>query len=214
MNEQTNDNIPYENNVDFIPETVTDNGIPIIKPEPYIDTETKWIPFSDAGSRWYKREEFGIHFFVSDYRFQRLWAARKKYQGMLKDYAAMMTPDFSLFADWPVPVQKWNHYRKHLLGAWMQSIGCRVYPTIAWSDKKSFAWCFDGEPKHSTVCISSVGAQSGKSEKRMFLSGYDKMLEVLEPETIVFYGKVPEECDGNIIRIESFQEGLKRRLDK
>ena len=28
-----------------------------------------------------------------------------------------MTPDFSLFTDYPVAVQLYNHWRKHLLGA-------------------------------------------------------------------------------------------------
>ena len=208
----TNDNEPFENNVDFIPDSITRNGIPIIKPEQYIDTT--WIPFSDAGSRWYMREAFGIHFFISDCRFQRLWTGRDKYREMLTQYAAVMTPDFSLFTDWPLPVQKWNHYRKHLLGAWMQSLGCRVYPTIAWSDESSYTWCFDGEPYNATVCVSSVGSQNSKETRQLFLSGYNAMLEKLEPETIVFYGSIPDECKGNIVKIESFQDGLRRRLGR
>lgn len=32
------------------------------------------------------------------------------------------------------------------------------------------------------------------------------MLARLQPEVILFMGKVPEECEGNIVRIKSFAE--------
>lgn len=35
------------------------------------------------------------------------------------------------------------------------------------------------------------------------------MLERLEPETVIFYGSVPEECRANIVQIKSFQEKFK-----
>ena len=198
----------YENNVDFIPDLIEgDYDIPVIEPEVYV--ETKWISFREAGERKYMRNEFGVHFFIDDYVFQRLWNMREKYKGMLIDYSAVMTPDFSIFTDWPVPVQIWNHYRKHLLGAWMQSLGCRVYPTISWSDESSYNWCFDGEPHCATVCVSSVGTQMNKETRRLFLSGYERMMEELDPETILFYGQIPPECTGNIVPIKPFQERLR-----
>lgn len=43
-------------------------------------------------------------------------------------------------------------------------------------------------------------------KKRLFLSGYDAMIERLHPESIIFYGKVPEECMGNIVRIKQFAD--------
>lgn len=42
------------------------------------------------------------------------------------------------------------------------------------------------------------------------LKGYKEMIERLQPETIIFYGRVPEECMGNIINIKSFQEKFRR----
>lgn len=200
-----------ENNVDFIPRFVEGPyEIPMLKPESY-EKELKWIPFNYAGSMHYKREEYGVHFFISDYQFQRLWTAREKYAKMITEYGAFMTPDFSPYTDWPFMVQIWNHYRKHLLGAWMQELGCIVYPTVTWTDEKSWKWCFDGEPWRGTVCVSSVGMMKNKENYRMMVRGYDKMMEVLEPETILFYGKIPKECTGNIVPIEPhykrFQKG-------
>ena len=35
------------------------------------------------------------------------------------------------------------------------------------------------------------------------------MLIRLEPETVIFYGQVPKECNANIIRIKAYQEKFK-----
>lgn len=195
-------NIRAENNVDFIPMAVEGKyEIPHIKPEVYEPTE--FIPFTNAGQLRY-RHRCGVHFFIYDYQFQCLWNMREKYGKMLPEFKAVMTPDFSLYTDWPIMVQLWNHYRKHVLGAWMQSIGCKVYPTITWSDKRSYDFCFDGEPIGGTVCVSSVGTQQSRRERFLFLSGYEQMMDVLKPETVLFYGSVPEECTGNIVPMEPF----------
>lgn len=85
-----------------------------------------------------------------------------------------------------------------------------MIPTICWSDEKSFEWCFDGEPIGGTVAVSSVGTQKNKIAKELFLKGYKEMIERLQPETIIFYGRVPEECEENIINIKSFQEKFRR----
>ncbi len=35
------------------------------------------------------------------------------------------------------------------------------------------------------------------------------MLKRLEPETVIFHGAIPRECNANIIRVKSFQEKFK-----
>ena len=204
----------YINNVDFTPEYVEGEfEIPLIKPEPYVPVK-EYIPFSHASSSVACRKDKGIHFFIHDYLFENLWKSREKYRNLLTQFGAVMTPDFSPYMDWPIMVQRWNHYRKHLLGAWMQDIGCLVYPTITWSDERSLQWCFDGEPFHSTVCVSSVGMMKKKEDRLLFMRGYDRMLDVLEPETIIFYGAVPIECKGNIVEIDPFQKRQYRKGGK
>lgn len=125
---------------------------------------------------------------------------------MLADFEAVMTPDFSMYTDWPVAVQIWNHYRKHFFGAYLQQLGVKVYPTICWSDRSSYDWCFDGEPRESCVAVSSMGTQVNKKAKKLFISGYEAMLDRLHPETIIFYGRVPDECKGNIVSIKPFYD--------
>ena len=81
-----------------------------------------------------------------------------------------------------------------------------VIPTISWSTPDNFEWCFDGEPVNSVVAVSSVGAANSREKKALFLAGYNAMMERLQPETVLFYGKAPEECKGKIVLIKAFHE--------
>lgn len=194
--------LSYENTTKAIFES--DNRFNIPKIEPTNFKADKFIGFNEAMSS--KQTDCGIHFFLDDYQFVRLWNKPSQYLGVLQKFKCVLSPDFSLYSDFPVALQIYNHYRKHWLAAYWQMNGIEVILTICWSNEKSFDWCFDGEPKGGTVAVSSVGTQNRIETKEMFFKGYNEMLRRLEPETIIFYGKVPEECRGNIISLKSFQE--------
>lgn len=183
--------------------------IPTIAPE-----EIDCVEF--IGVNYAKTEkgpnEKGVHFFVDDYQFTRFWNRPNAYIKMLQKFKCVFSPDFSIYTDFPKAMQIYNHYRKHWLGAYWQLMGIKVIPTIGWSDKESFEWCFDGEPISSTVAVSSVGTQQGKLTKQRFIDGYKEMMRRLKPTKIYFYGKVPEECEGNIVQIQSFQERFKHEV--
>lgn len=153
----------------------------------------------------------GVHFFVDDYQFNRLWAQPDRYLTRLVEFAAVMTPDFSTYSDFPMALQIYNHYRKHWLGAYWQLLGMNVVPTISWSDEASYEWCFDGEPVGGVVAVSAVGTQMDEVSRALFMDGYAEMLRRLRPTQIIFYGRVPEGCEGNIVQIKSFQDVLKEK---
>lgn len=180
--------------------------IPILYPEE--NTAEEFIGFNYARSCKHP-EDKGIHFFIDDYQFTRLWNMPERYLGLLQKFRCVCTPDFSTYTDFPKVVQIYNHFRKHWLGAYWQENGITVIPTISWSDKESFDWCFDGEPVGGTVAVSSVGCMNSKEKKGLFLAGYREMIKRLQPEKIIFYGSVPEECMGNIVKIRAFQEKFK-----
>ncbi len=174
--------------------------IPVIMPEEYHSVE--WIGFNKARVTQ-NRENKGVHFFLDDYQFVRLWKNIDRYVDLLKSYDFVMSPDFSTYTNFPKAMQIYNHYRKHWIGAYLQEHGVRVIPTISWSTLDSFEWCFDGEPQNSTVAISSVGCSKTIDK---FITGYDAMMERLHPSIIIFYGNIPAECKGNIVHISSFTE--------
>lgn len=169
-----------------------------------------WISFNCA-STTRRRENCGVHFFVDDYIFERTWHDPRRYALLLSDYKAVMTPDFSLFTDYPRAVQIYNHYRKHLIGAYWQRMGMMVIPSLCWSDHESYDWCFDGEPVGGTVAVSSVGTQKSPSARTLFMDGYNEMLLRLKPEKIIFFGDVPTECTGNIEQHEPYYKTVHAR---
>lgn len=153
-----------------------------------------------------------VHCFVDDYQFTRFWNRHDDYIPMLSRFSAVCSPDFSEYTDMPMAMQIYNHYRKHWLAAYWQLHGITVYPTISWSTPESYERCFDGEPVGGIVAVSSVGTQQNKESKRLFLRGYEEMMKRLSPEWVIFYGKVPEECDWNVIRVKPhYDEIVKRR---
>ena len=38
------------------------------------------------------------------------------------------------------------------------------------------------------------------------------MLDRLQPETVIFHGDIPKECNANIVRIKSYQEKFREVL--
>ena len=177
--------------------------IPQIEPMEFDNAE--FIGFNYARNQK-EPEGKAVHFFLDDYQFIRVWNAPDRYIDTLQKFRYVLTPDFSLYMDFPRALQIYNHYRKHWLGAYWQRNSINVIPTICWSDRESFEWCFDGEPVHSVVAVSSVGTQNSKEKKRLFLEGYMEMVKRLEPTQIIFYGNVPDECKGNIVHIKQFSE--------
>lgn len=167
-----------------------------------------WISFNFAKT-CEEPEIHGVHFFLDDYQFNRVWTQPDAYIKKLRQFQAVMTPDFSTYTDFPKAIQIYNHYRKHWLGAYWQERGITVIPTISWSDPDSYEWCFDGEPRGSTVAVSSVGTQASRETAELFLMGYREMLTRLEPAEIILYGAVPDGCEGNIIPIPPYQRRLR-----
>lgn len=186
----------YENLQRAMFEGVGPLGIPELQRGQPPKSDTEWISFNFMrGDK--EPHKHAVHFFIDDYQFTRIWDNPDAYTDKLRQYRAVCTPDFSLYTDFPLVVQQFNHYRKHWLGAYWQMHGVNVIPTICWSDEDSFAWCFDGEPKNSCVAVSSVGTQARDDTRQGFLAGYREMMRRLTPTHIVFYGSVPDECESD-----------------
>lgn len=200
----------YENLERRLFDGVGEYGIPQIEPVVY-EGGCDWIGFNYAKSTK-DCEGKGVHFFLDDYQFCRLWSNIDRYIPMLQRFRYVMSPDFSTYTDFPKVMQIYNHYRKHWCAAYMQEAGIQVIPTISWSTPDSYDWCFDGEPEGGTVAVSSVGCMNSKEKKALFLAGYEEMVRRLQPETIIFYGSVPEECMGNIVRILAFTDKFNEAL--
>lgn len=162
--------------------------------------------------------EYIAHFYYDDFKFIQAWRDPDKYIDKLCEFKAVVAPDFSLYTDFPRALQILSCYRRQWCGAYWQSLGIDVIPDVVWGDEESFAYCFDGIPKHSVVAVSSVGVSQDKewngAEGERFLAGYNEMLKRLEPTKIIFYGSALDGLEGDIIRVPSFYEQRREMLNE
>ena len=168
--------------------------MPVIKNNGYIPEDL--IGFNYAKTS--EDKNVGIHFYVDDYQFERTWNAPEKYVEVLMEYDCILSPDFSLYMDMPMPMKIWNIYRSRFIGAYYQSKGLRVIPTISWAEKETFAFCFKGIPKGSIVSISTIGVKKDEEALQIWKDGVAEMIKQIEPSAILIYGGELEYDYGNI----------------
>lgn len=140
-----------------------------------------------------------VHFFLDDYRFESIYNNPEKKLETLKQYKAVLTPDFSMFVEMPLALQLFSTFKNRWVGAYLQEQGISVIPTVRWGDLTSFNFCFDGIEKSSIVAVSTIGIKSDKSH---FMLGYNEMFSRIKPSKIICYGKPFDEMKGNIIEID------------
>lgn len=158
--------------------------MPIIWNDNYVPKDL--IGFNYAKSS--DRKDVGIHFYVDDYQFERIWSYPEKYVDVLKEYDCILSPDFSLYMDMPMPMKIWNVYRSRQIGAYYQREGITVIPTLSWAEEETYQFCFQGIPKESIVSISTVGVKQDENSLEIWKDGTAEMIRQIEPKTILVYG--------------------------
>lgn len=196
-------------NLDLIDyDTITNDfwQMPIINNDNYIPKEL--IGFNYAKSS--KEKNVGIHFFVDDYQFERVWRSPDKYLDILRNYDCILSPDFSLYMDMPRPMKIWNIYRSRQIGAYYQSKGIKVIPTLSWAEEETFKFCFCGIPEGSIVAISTIGVKEDTNALFVWKAGVKEMIKQIKPSCILVYGgKI--EFDYNGIDVIYFENQVLER---
>lgn len=198
-------------NMDIESALVGDYGIPQIKPCDSVPD--KLIGFNYVMSSK-SDSSAGVHFFIDDYQFERIWKRPDNYVDCLSKYECVLTPDFSLYVDMSVAVQIWNVYRSRLIGAYFQSKGMKVIPTLQWADARSFDFTFDGLPVNSTVAVSAIGANRSLYSKMLWRDGMDEAMNRLSPNRVLVYGEIPDyqfPSNVEVVKYASFVAGLRNR---
>lgn len=150
------------------------------------------------------RFDAGVHFYLDDSRFERVWRDPIRYLKRLKKFDCIFTPDFSLYLDMPMAMKIWNVYRSRLLGQMMQQAGLKVIPSVSWAEPATFEFCFDGLPSEGTVSVSTVGTMRTLEARKLLERGFRAMMERLIPEQIIVYGKCPDFIKNCPAEIHSF----------
>ena len=130
----------------------------------------------------------GIHFYVDDYQFERIWNNPHKYIDILRDYDCVLTPDFSLYMDMPMSMKIWNVFRSRLIGQMMQDEGLTVIPTVSWAEPETFDFAFAGLPEGGVMSISTVGVKQDPHAFEIWKSGTDELIKRKKPSALLVYG--------------------------
>ena len=170
-------------------------------------------------------EDFFVHFYLDDYKFdgeRGIW--RKPYQALerLAHYAGIITPDFSPYQDMPEPWKIFNVFRSRAFGYWVGKQGIPVINNVRWGTSETYKYCFDGIPEGSVVAVGTVGSGLRETRNRpRFEDGLMEMVKRIQPPTIIVYGSSNYECFDKLrnlgIEVVTFQsktakayEGRKR----
>lgn len=173
-------------------------NMPLVKRQSLVDN-VKLMACSDTKSRDENNRESGVHFFVDDYRFEHIYDYPQGSLHRYSQYKFLLTPDYSLYAEMPLWRQLENVAKNRWCGAYWQANGLIVYPTISWGLAQSYEFCFDGVELNAVVAVGMIGC---KSSKVQFMRGYDAMLERLDPNAIICFGKPFGEMRGNLIPVD------------
>lgn len=195
-------------------------GIPKIPMANFDDTELsnlRLLAFNQLSSDNGKHSERMVHFFLYDYNFEKVWTKPSKYLEMFSKYKGVLTPDFSMYLEMPYSLQIYNTFRNRWCGAYYASHGIKVIPTVNWSDEGSFDFSFKGIEKGSIVAVSTCMFHehgNHKNQKEIFMKGYNRMLEEVEPSRILCYSEPFDEMKGNIIYVDYDLSSWKYLNDK
>ncbi len=146
-----------------------------------------------------------VHFFLYDYKFEKIWQHPDDYVDKLKDYKGVLSPDFSMYLEMNRTLQLYNTFRNRWCGAYLASKGIKVIPTINWGNEDTFDFCFQGVPKGSIVAVSTYMVQEHNNhadQKDFFLKGYNEMLRRIQPAKIICYSQPFPEMEGEIIPVD------------
>ncbi|MBK8752373.1 MAG: DUF4417 domain-containing protein [Candidatus Competibacteraceae bacterium] len=166
-------------------------GFPDLLPQTFIlPAALPLLSYKERDDSGKRHAQALAHFYLDDYRFESVWTKPDAGLSRIRRFWGALTPDFSLYTDWPLIIQQWNHYRRQWLGRYWQEHGIKVIPTVNWSTPDSFDWCFTGIPPNQIVALAVPDIRQ-PPVKAAFRTGFDAMQTTLQPTRILVYGQLP-----------------------
>lgn len=176
-------------------------GIPLIKKQDIDFNKIELLSFLKTKSNDLENLNKTIHFFTYDWNFENVYENPESALEKLDQYYALLTPEFSTYKDMPLARQIDSVFKNRWCGAYWQKQGMKVIPTISWGSIPCMEFCFDGVEKGAIVAVSTYTREGNKNG---FMLGYNKMLEIIEPSTVICYGTPFPEMKGKIVSIDPY----------
>lgn len=128
------------------------------------------------------------HFFIDDYRFERIWREPERYVDVLKRYAGVIMPNFSTWHIMPLPMQYWNLYRNRAMACYWQQQGIEVIPLLQCGDPRTYDYAFEGLPIGGTYAVMNNGLMKDKENRYYWYEFLHIAVEAVKPDLLVMYG--------------------------
>lgn len=126
----------------------------------------------------------------------RLWNDPLKKVGLFQGFAAVATPDFSIYSNMNENDIRHNIYMSRWLGVTWQNYNCTVLPTMGWALPNTYDLCFSSVEYESPVIISTLGCDE---HKNVFLDGFYEMRRRINPPLIIVVGDMIDGMSGTFI---------------
>jgi hypothetical protein len=166
--------------------------IPVIHPlaspiaPKQLEVFTRWNSASSG-------EGIVLHFFTDDDSQRFAVVNPLKWVGRLSNAAAVISPDLSLYAEYPQCIRRVHTIMNRTAGAVWQQRGLNVITNVRWNDPADFDYCFDGVPPRSQVAVSSVTMLRNRANRMNLVRGFETMLDRLQPSSVIWHGGIPRE---------------------
>ena len=134
--------------------------------------------------------------FNYDKKLISLWNNPLKKIGLFQNYAAVASPDFSIYPNMNSNEIRHNIYMARWLGVTWQNYGNIVLPTVGWALPGTYDLCFSGIEKGSIVIISKSGCQNNE---KVFLMGFNELKRRINPPLIIVFGEMIEGMTGTFV---------------
>ncbi len=170
--------------------------MPLIRKQNIDVAKIKLLSYAETKNNDSENGDKTIHFFTYDWKFDRVYENAKNELEKLKQYYCLLSPDFSIFTNMPLPLQILSVFKNRWCGAFWQSNGLKVIPTVSWGDEKSFDFCFDGIEEGSVVAVCTYYRENCEEE---FMLGYNEMLKRIKPSAVICYDEPFKAMTGNVI---------------
>lgn len=137
-----------------------------------------------------------VMMFNYDKKLLSMWNDPLKKIGLLQGFAAVATPDFSIYPNMNVNEIRHNIYMSRWLGVTWQNYNCITLPTVGWALPDTYDLCFSGLEPGSVVIISTLGCQEHPD---VFLDGFAQLKSRISPPLIIVVGDMIEGMTGTFL---------------
>ncbi|MGJ9529638.1 DUF4417 domain-containing protein [Actinotignum sp. GS-2025a] len=145
------------------------------------------VAWSEARATAEKSEAW-LHFFEDDCKFSTIWDDSDQLFSTAKEFAGIISPDFSLYLDAPNLIKIKNTYKNYLLGAAAQVRGIPTIANVRMAGRESAWYTLAGTPHNSVIAIGLHGTIKNRKNRTIVKEEIEVIVNTVEPKGLLVYG--------------------------